>query len=110
MLTQPFNNLIEQDSWNEWRVPERFLLENRAEVLSVMGIDMTFEKREKIIRKEEREEGREEGRLIGEKEGRIENAISNIRALMKNMNWTADQAMNALGIAEEDRAIYMSRL
>lgn len=41
---------------------EDFLRERRAEVLKAMTIDMTFERREELIREEEREEGRKEGR------------------------------------------------
>lgn len=39
-----------------------FLVKRRNEVIKVMTIDMTYEAREQIIRKEEREIGREEGR------------------------------------------------
>lgn len=42
-------------------VLEKFLRERRMEVLRAMTIDMTFERREQLIREEEREEGREEG-------------------------------------------------
>ncbi len=38
-----------------------FLKKNRAEVLKVMTIDMTFERREELFRKEEREIGHTEG-------------------------------------------------
>ena len=51
---------------------EDFLRERRAEVLKAMTIDMTFEKREELIREEEREEGRREGREEGRREGRKE--------------------------------------
>ena len=40
---------------------EKFLKERRAEVLKAMTIDMTFERREVLIREEEREYGRKEG-------------------------------------------------
>ena len=43
-------------------VLEKFLRKRRMEVLRAMTIDMTFERREQLIREEEREEGREEGR------------------------------------------------
>jgi len=42
----------------------------------------------------------------GEKQGAQQNAISNIRSLMTNMNWTPLQAMNALSIPAEDQAKY----
>ncbi len=51
---------------------EDFLREHRAEVLKVMTIDMTFERREELIRKEEREAGRAEGKVEGKAEGKAE--------------------------------------
>ncbi len=46
----------------EHHILEKFLKERGAEVLKAMTIDMTFERREELIRAEEREYGREEGR------------------------------------------------
>ena len=63
---------------------EDFLRQRKAEVIKVMTIDMTFEKREALIRKEEREEGREEGRKEGREEGRKEERIENIRNMLKD--------------------------
>ena len=53
-------------------VLREFLLERKDEVVKAMTIDMTFEAREEIIRKEEREQGREEGRAEGRAEGKAE--------------------------------------
>lgn len=89
---------------------EKFLKEHREEVLKTMTIDMTFERREKLFRREEHEEGRQEGRQEGREEGRQEGRITDIRNLMTNMNWSPAQAMKALGIAEEDQPIYLNRL
>jgi hypothetical protein len=50
---------------------EKFLKERRSEVEKNMTIDMTFERREVLIRKEEREEGRKEGRKEGREEDKI---------------------------------------
>lgn len=47
---------------------EDFLKRRRAEVIKVMTIDMTFERREELIRAEEREAGRAEGRAEGKLE------------------------------------------
>ena len=44
---------------------EDFFRERKAEVISAMTIDMTFEKREELIRLEERQYGRNEGIDIG---------------------------------------------
>ena len=56
----------------ENHILEDFLRRRRPEVLKNMTIDMTFERREELIRKEVREEGREEGRQQGHVEGKIE--------------------------------------
>ena len=36
------------------------------------------------------------------------NCISNIKQLMKNLNFTAEQAMSAIGLSEKDQKYYMS--
>ena len=41
---------------------KEFLKEHRSKVLKAMTIDMTFERREELIRRDERAAGREEGR------------------------------------------------
>ncbi len=52
---------------------------------------------------EERVEERVEEKVTEEK-------TSNIRQLMKNMKWTAEQAMQALGISDSDKPRYMALL
>ncbi len=117
---------------------EDFFRDRRAEVLRSMAIDMTFERRVELIREEEKEYGREEGRAEGREEGRAEGReegraegreegraegreegvragteqthVEDIRNLMKNMNWTAEQAMTALGITESERASYLEKI
>lgn len=48
--------------------------------------------------------GRAEGRVEGHAEGRIEGILNSIQSLMASMGLTMDQAMNALGVSEEDRS------
>ena len=43
-------------------------------------------------------------------EGRKSETVKNIKQLMKNMKWTAEQAMDALGIKGKKRARYISML
>ena len=62
---------------------EDFLRENRNEVEKSMAIDMTWEVREGLIRKEEREEGRLEGRLEGLMEGKSTERIHAIKNLIQ---------------------------
>ena len=87
-----------------------------------MTIDMTFEKREELFRKEEHDIGHEEGFIEGHAKGLTEGhakglteghslgLTESIKNIMKNMNFTEDQAMQALGIHEEDRAKYSELL
>ena len=49
---------------------EDFLIERRDEVRHMVVIDNTWERREQLIREEEREDGRREGRKVGLQEGR----------------------------------------
>lgn len=77
---------------------EAFLKERGEEVLNNMTIDMTFERREVLFRQEERDIGREEGHLDA------------IKSLMKNMNLTAEQAMQALDIDVKDQEKYLEML
>ena len=53
-------------------VLEDFLRKRRNEVMKVITLDYTWERREELIREEEREEGRAEGREEGRAEGREE--------------------------------------
>ncbi|MCC8059417.1 MAG: Rpn family recombination-promoting nuclease/putative transposase [Clostridiales bacterium] len=55
-------------------------------------------------------EGCEEGREEGREEGKISATMANIRGLMNSMKFTADQAMQALGISAADQKKYRSLL
>ena len=46
-----------------------FFRSRKDEVIKVTHLDFTWERREELIRKEEREEGKEEGRKEGKEEG-----------------------------------------
>ena len=73
---------------------EKFLTERGTEVEKSMTIDMTFERREVLIRQEERE---------AEK-------LIDIRNLMSTMKWSAEQAMQALKVPEADWSKYSAKL
>ena len=79
-------------------VLKEFLSERRKEVIKAMTIDMTFEAREEIIRREEREQGIEQGNL------------TSLRNLMTNLKLSAEEALKAIGIAPEDNEKYLSML
>ena len=54
---------------------------------------------------EGRAKGREEGIKEGLTRGRAHTIADNVRSLMKSLNLTREQAMNALSLSEEDRRI-----
>ena len=58
---RPIENAI--DWCIEHDILKEFLKEHRSEVLKAMTIDMTFERREELIRRDERAAGREEGSM-----------------------------------------------
>lgn len=45
-----------------------------------------------------------EGEAIGVAKGEAKTLLNNIRQLMKNLNWTAQEAMNALGLPKDKQA------
>ena len=65
-----------------------------------------FKKSEEEGMKKGKAEGIKEGKAEGVKEGKTES----IKQLMQNMKWTAEQAMNALGISLKDQKKYMTLL
>ena len=84
---------------------EMNVLKTYFEEEEVADIMFTFMDKEQILQRyieSERREGREEG---------VENTTFNaIHNLMKNTAWTAKQAMDALGLTEEEQAKYAARL
>lgn len=64
---------------------------------------------EKGIKKGLRE-GLKEGRKEGRKEGLKEGILTSIQNLMESMNWTAEQAMEALKVPETEWSQYASKL
>jgi hypothetical protein len=62
------------------------------------------------VGKEKYKEGIEQGIEQGRNRGRKEEQELSIKNLMESMKWSAKQAMDALKIPEEDRAVYLKRL
>ena len=54
------------------------------------------------------ERGRREGKKEGRAEGRIEGKKEDIKNLMRNLSVSLEQAMELLGISEEERDKYLS--
>ncbi len=76
------------DECIEENILKEFFLARRDEVTKMTEIDMTFETREKLIRRDAREEGREEGR-------------EEIRALLEQEKLRADAAEERADAAEK---------
>ena len=62
------------------------------------------------IRLEGKEEGRAEGKAEGKAEGREEGLVQSIRALGTSMNWSPQQAMDALTIPKDEQKKYLKML
>lgn len=43
------------------------------------------------------------------KNERIETMFNNVKALMESMKWTAEQAMNAMKVSDDDRELLLKR-
>ena len=79
-----------------------FLLERRAEVMS-MSI---FEYNQELHFRQIAEENQE----AGEAKGRTMEKLSNLKSLMETLGLTAEQAMAALQVPEDEREKYMKML
>ena len=62
--------------------------------------------KERIILQDVKEEGIEEGLS----KGREDTLIQNIHNLMKNLKFSAEQAMDSLGLSPEEKKKYISML
>ena len=82
-------------------VLEDFLRKRRNEVMKVITLDYTWERREELIREEEREEGRAEGREEGRAEGREEERAKLIIRMLAN-GMTPEQISSFTGISIEE--------
>lgn len=51
-----------------------------------------------------------EERKEGRKEGKLDTLLDNVRSLMKNMNLSAEQALQALNVSDADRKIVLAGL
>ena len=54
--------------------------------------------------------GEQRGITIGEKRGEKRSTINSIRNLMKNMHWSAEEAMAAIGIEQSQYKQYLALL
>ena len=93
------------------RIDESLRKWNTGEgVKAIMTLEQEILIKEARAKRKGREEGRIEGREEGLAEGREEGLSVGrqdaIRNLMNNMNLTADQAMDAIGIPKSEQHLY----
>ncbi len=86
-----------------------YLIKHKAGVTAMILTEYNEKLREKTLRKEGWEDGLARGLEQGLEQGRSAMADA-IRKVMENMNLSADQAMEFLGIAEKDREQYRKLL
>ena len=79
-----------------------FLRKNRAEVIKVSLYEYDQEQHMKWLREEGYEQGHEDGKE--------DTLVTNIRALMKNMNISVQQAMEVLEVPKEKYKIYEEKV
>ncbi len=101
-------------------IPEEMIDLYSYIVTGTVGNDLTRKIHNGVLNARKREDWRSaymkemvllmDAKQEGREEGREDTIIGNIRELMKNMKWTAEQAMKALGLSEEDQAKYSSML
>ena len=83
-----------------------YLKNNKKEVIDMFG----FEWNEKEEREALLEIGEERGEARGRLEGKLEGKIESIKELMRNLNWSPEKAMTALGIAPSEFSRYLTML
>lgn len=88
-----------------------FLSTHRAEVMSMSIFEYNQEKHFRQIAEENMAAGWEKGRQVGRAEGKAEGqeaaTLANLKSLMETLGLTAEQALGALKIPEEERANYI---
>ena len=113
-VSRPLKNFLD---YVDGRQPaDELLQEINAEVDIAKRCDewrreyMTFLIEKELYGEQARAEGRAEGRVEGRIEGRAESKLESIQSLMKNMKWSAQQAMQALNIPVDEYDKYLAMI
>ena len=103
-LEQAINRAI--DRCIEENVLKDFLIERRSEVVKVMTLDYTFERRLLLEREEAASDGHalglEQGLEQGRTEGELKTLVKNVEAAMKNFHISLKEACEGLGTTVEE--------
>ena len=75
-----------------------YLNDNESEVINMFGFEWNEEDERKALIE------------LGEEQGEQRSTINSIRNLMKNMHWSAEEAMAAIGIEQSQYKQYLALL
>ena len=103
-LNKAITVAIDQAIQND--IMKEFLTKHGSEVRNMLFEEWKWEKYAEVQKEEGREEGRQEGRAEGWEEGRLES----LKNLIRNMGFTVEQAMSALGVPENEYSKYLGLL
>ena len=87
-------------------VMKEYLINNQKEVIDMFGFEWNEREEKEALFKAGEERGEARGKAIGETNGTL-NAIKN---LMNTTNWSAENAMHALGISPSEYKKYLMML
>ena len=100
-VTEAVDECIKEDVLSE------FFIEHREEVIAVSVFEYDEEGHMDIVREGGREEGKREefaqGRKEGLASGHVEERLNNLRSIMDNLGKSADEAMDIIGVKEDER-------
>ena len=91
-----------------------YLTDNEREVITMFGFEWNEEDERKALIELGEERGEKRGITIGEnrgeKRGERRGTINSIKNLMKNRHWSAEEAMEAIGIDKAQHEQYLALL
>ena len=90
------------DSCRKNGIMTDYLTDNESEVINMFGFEWNEEDERKALI--------ELGEERGEQRGEQRSTINSIRNLMKNMHWSAEEAMAAIGIEQSQYKQYLALL
>ena len=83
-----------------------YLTDNESEVINMFGFEWNEEDERKALIELGEERGEQRGIAVGEKRG----TINSIKNLMLNRHWSAEEAMDAIGIEKSEYQQYLALL
>lgn len=83
-----------------------YLTNNESEVINMFGFEWNEEDERKALIELGEERGEQRGIAVGEKRG----TINSIKNLMLNRHWSAEEAMDAIGIEKSEYQQYLALL